>query len=60
VRLAEAGATPAMIKAVLGHKSLAATMRYMDHAPMDAARTAARLLDPDDADTSARASSREQ
>jgi len=49
-----------MIKAVLGHKSLAATMRYMDHAPMDAARTAARLLDPDDADTSARASSREQ
>jgi len=44
-RLAEAGATPATIKAVLGHKSLAATMRYMDHAPLDAARTAALLLD---------------
>jgi len=45
VRLAEAGAPPAVIKAFLGHKSLAATMRYMDHAPLDAARTAASLLD---------------
>ncbi len=45
VRLAEAGATPATIKAVLGHRCLAATLRYMDHAPLDAARTAARLLD---------------
>jgi integrase len=58
VRLAEAGATPAMIKAVLGHKSLAATMRYMDHAPLDAARTAARLLDPGQGTDGANAVSR--
>jgi integrase len=44
-RLAEAGAPPARIKAALGHKSLAATMRYIDHAPEDAARTAGQFLD---------------
>ncbi|MEN8151688.1 MAG: tyrosine-type recombinase/integrase [Planctomycetota bacterium] len=45
VRLAEAGATPAEISAFLGHKTLAMTMRYIRHAPRDAARSAARLLD---------------
>jgi integrase len=45
VRLAEAGATPAEIAAFLGHKTLAMTMRYIRHAPRDAARSAARLLD---------------
>ena len=45
VRMAEAGATPAEIAAVLGHKTLAMTMRYIRHAPRDAARSVARLLD---------------
>jgi integrase len=44
-RLAEAGATPAQIKAALGHKSLAATMRYIDHAPEGASRSMGRFLD---------------
>jgi hypothetical protein len=43
--MAEASATTATIKPVLGHRSLAATLRTTDHAPLDAARTAARLLD---------------
>jgi len=45
VRLAEAGATPAEIAAFIGHRTLAMTMRYIRHAPRDAARSAARLLD---------------
>ncbi len=45
VRLAEAGATLGEIKAFLGHKSAAATLRYIRHAPRDAARRAAALLD---------------
>jgi len=45
VRLAEHGAPPAVIKAFLGHKTLEATLRYIRHAPADAARTAAALLD---------------
>ena len=44
-RLAEAGASPAQIKAALGHKSLAATMRYIDHAPEGASRSIGQFLD---------------
>ena len=47
VRLAEAGATPAEIAAFLGHKTLDMTLRYIRHAPRDAARSVARLLDED-------------
>ena len=45
VRLAEAGATPGEISAFLGHKTLTMTLRYIRHAPRDAARSVARLLD---------------
>ena len=45
VRLAEAGATPGEISAYLGHKTLAMTLRYIRHAPRDAGRQLARLLD---------------
>jgi len=48
VRLAEAGATPGEIAAFLGHRTLVMTMRYIRHAPRDAARTIARLLDRDE------------
>ncbi len=44
-RLAEAGAPPARIKAALGHRTLAATMRYIDHAPEGAAQSAGQFLD---------------
>ncbi len=44
-RLAEAGAAPARIKAALGHRTLAATMRYIDHAPEGASRSVGQLLD---------------
>ena len=47
VRLAEAGATPGEIAAFLGHRTLAMTMRYIRHAPRDAARSMAKLLDLD-------------
>ena len=45
VRLSERGATPAEIKAYLGHKTLDATLRYIRHAPRDAARTLCSLLE---------------
>ncbi|MHC4860100.1 MAG: tyrosine-type recombinase/integrase [Planctomycetota bacterium] len=45
VRLAENGATPGEISAFLGHKTLAMTLRYIRHAPRDAARSVARLLE---------------
>jgi integrase len=43
-RLAERGAPPAMIKMALGHKCLAATLRYIDHAPTSFSVRAAFLL----------------
>ena len=43
--MAEAGATPGEISAFLGHKTLAMTLRYIRHAPRDAGRQLARLLD---------------
>ncbi len=43
-RLAERGAPPAMIKMALGHKCLAATLRYIDHAPSAFSVKAAFLL----------------
>ncbi len=44
-RLAERGVPPAVIKAALGHSTLFSTLRYIDHAPRAAARTAAFALD---------------
>ncbi len=43
-RLAEGGAPPAVIKAVLGHKTMDATLRYIRHMPADLSRNAARYL----------------
>lgn len=43
-RLAERGAPPAMIRMALGHKCLAATLRYIDHAPSAFSVKAAFLL----------------